>query len=179
MHLTSSYGWTDKRYWAHLGSAFVFAMNIGGISISGVGLLAVSIAPLPFALLGYHLYLIWAGMTTNESAKWADWQEDMHDGVVWRGKRSVVDAHNREREARHLRARNRASGIDQDLDKSEEEDEHIPWPKSSDQTILRTTDGRAPTGQEHLWEACTSLDLVDNIYDIGFWPNLIAVLQGR
>lgn len=179
LHLASHLGWSDKQYWSQLGNAFVFAMSIGGISVSGVGLLATTTAPLPFALFAYHVYLVWAGMTTNESAKWADWRDDMYDGVVWKGKRSVVDAHNRERSARQLRARNRMSGFKVEEEEEEEKEEYIPWPNVSDQVILRTTDGKAPIGQEHLWEKCTGLDMVDNIYDLGFWQNLVAVVKGR
>jgi hypothetical protein len=176
----SSYGWFEKQYWAELGNAFVFAMNIGGISVAGVGLLAITTMPLPFALFGYHIYLVWAGMTTNESAKWADWRDDMTDGVAWIGKRSVVEAHNKERKARQLRNSNRLSGHANPNPESEEpEEEYVPWPKHSDQIIVSTTDGKAPTGQEQLWERCTSLDMVDNIYDLGFWDNLVAVMTGR
>ncbi|THX05277.1 zf-DHHC-domain-containing protein [Aureobasidium pullulans] len=182
LHLgNSKHGWLEKEYWAELGNAFVFAMSIGGIGISGVGLLAVTTLPLPFALFGYHVYLIWAGMTTNESAKWADWRDDMTDGVAWIGKKSVVDAYNQERKARQLRSRNRASGIKNDdlASESEEEEEYVPWPRISDQVLVSTTDGKAPTGQEHLWEKATSLDMVENIYDLGFWRNFIAVWQGK
>ncbi|KKK12721.1 essential cytoplasmic protein [Aspergillus ochraceoroseus] len=41
-------------------------------------------APLAFAFLLYHTYLIWAGMTTNESAKWSDWKEDVADGMAFK-----------------------------------------------------------------------------------------------
>lgn len=180
LHLgRSNYGWFDKQYWAELGNAFVFAMSIGGISVAGVGLLAITTMPLPFALLAYHIYLIWAGMTTNESAKWADWRDDMTDGVAWIGKRSLVEAHNKERKARHLRNRNRLSEMAGPVSDSEDEEEYVPWPKHSDQIIVSTTDGKAPTGQEQLWERCTSLDMVDNIYDLGFWQNFVSVMTGR
>jgi hypothetical protein len=176
----SSYGWFEKQYWGELGNAFVFAMSIGGISVAGVGLLAITTMPLPFALFGYHIYLIWAGMTTNESAKWADWRDDMTDGVAWIGKRSVVEAHNKERKARQLRNSNRLSGqANTGMDSEEPEEEYVPWPKHSDQILVSTTDGKAPTGQEHLWERCTSLDMVDNIYDLGFRDNFVAVMTGR
>jgi hypothetical protein len=104
----------------------------------------------------------------------------MTDGVAWIGKRSVVEAHNKERKARQLRNSNRLSGHANPNPESEEpEEEYVPWPKHSDQIIVSTTDGKAPTGQEQLWERCTSLDMVDNIYDLGFWDNLVAVMTGR
>ena len=46
------------------GSAFVKDARIGG-----VGLLAAFTGPLAFGLLGYHVYLIWLGATTNETGK--------------------------------------------------------------------------------------------------------------
>ncbi|KAF2026596.1 palmitoyltransferase swf1 [Setomelanomma holmii] len=55
-------------------------LDVGGFRASGVGLLALLTWPLPLGLLAYHIYLIWAGMTTNESAKWADWRDDMAEG---------------------------------------------------------------------------------------------------
>ncbi|KAJ5669631.1 hypothetical protein N7462_010701 [Penicillium macrosclerotiorum] len=51
--------------------------------IGTVSLLMLMTAPLAVAFLAYHTYLIWAGTTTNESAKWSDWSEDVADGY-WR-----------------------------------------------------------------------------------------------
>src|SRR3546814_2867648 len=80
----------------------------------------------------------------------------MTDGVAWIGKKSVVDAYNKERKARQLRSRNRASGIKNDdlASESEEEEEYVPWPRISDQVLVSTTDGKAPTGrsEEHTSE---------------------------
>ena len=33
----------------------------------------------------YHVYLVWAGSTTNEQGKWGDWKEDVLDGLVLEG----------------------------------------------------------------------------------------------
>ena len=38
----------------------------------------------------YHGYLIWAGMTTNESSKWSDFKEDVGDGYVYRALLSEI-----------------------------------------------------------------------------------------
>ena len=51
--------------------------------IGTVTLLMLMTAPLAMAFLVYHTYLIWAGMTTNESAKWSDWKDDVEDGFVF------------------------------------------------------------------------------------------------
>lgn len=178
LHVRSSLGWFEKAYWGDLGNAFVHAINIGGIGVAGVGLLAVTTAPLPLGLLAYHIYLVWAGMTTNETAKWADWRDDMADGVVYKAKRSAIVARNRER---RRQCRNAPAGMpDPSVSDSSDDDEpQVKWPNSSDQMILRTTDGKPPYGQEHLWEGVRSLDNVDNIYDLGFWDNLVAVMRGR
>ncbi|KAF2453775.1 DHHC palmitoyltransferase-domain-containing protein [Lineolata rhizophorae] len=59
------------------------AVDVGGLRVTGVGLLAVLTAPLPLGLLVYHVRLIHAGTTTNESSKWADLGEDMREGIVF------------------------------------------------------------------------------------------------
>lgn len=45
------------NYWSDIGSGIVYAVNVGGLSIAGVGMLAVATALLPFGLFGYHSYL--------------------------------------------------------------------------------------------------------------------------
>ena len=60
-------------------------LKLGGLRIGGVGLLCTLTAPLPAFMFGYHMYLLWAGMTTNESDKWEQLREDMRDGIVYRG----------------------------------------------------------------------------------------------
>lgn len=175
LRIRSSFGWLEKAYWDVLGNAFVHAINLGGLSVAGVGLLAATTAPLPLGLLAYHIYLVWAGMTTNETSKWADWKDDMADGVVYKAKRSAIVARDRER-----RRRSRGTQDPAPISDSSDDDEpEVQWPNRSDQTILRTTDGKPPYGQEHMWERVRSLDNVDNIYDLGFWDNVIAVMKGR
>lgn len=51
--------------------------------IGAVGMLAMLTAPLALGLFIYHVYLVWAGMTTNESFKWLDWKQDIADGLVF------------------------------------------------------------------------------------------------
>ncbi|KAK5005757.1 hypothetical protein LTR28_007319 [Elasticomyces elasticus] len=163
---------TPTPFWslpdlARTAEALATAIHRGGISIAGVGLLAATTAPLPLALLVYHIYLIWAGATTNESQKWADWREDMADGVVFKARLSAVSAHERGRADREGRVVACEDGV------------VVEWPVRSDQVVVRTDDGRPPVGQEALWERVWGLDGVDNIYDLGFWDNLMEVLKGR
>lgn len=170
-HLATSPGpsFFSKQHFSDLGNAFVLAINVGGIPIAGVGLLAISTACLPLALLCFHLHLIWAGMTTNESQKWSDWQEDMDDGLVFIAKRSVIHNYTRGPDKHGIRA---ALGLDR-------EEEHVYWPVSSNQILARTNDGKAPWGQEALWKRVWSLGEVDNIYDLGWWENFVQVMKGR
>ena len=150
--------------------------DLGGLSISGVGLLCLLTFPLPLALLAYHLYLIWAGMTTNESSKWADWKEDMATGSVFVGElnrknhRLVTDYQNDTRD-------NRAP-YDMDSD--------IDWPHTSHQCLVMTQDGMPPSRippdvatavVEDSWRPIYKLKDVVNIYDLGFWDNMIEVIK--
>jgi len=173
--------WTHRIWWKKLAAVFVDAAHRGGLSITGVGLLAVTTAPLPLALLAYHLYLIWAGMTTNESQKWTYWQEDMADGCVFKGKRSDVLAHDQlmrnqlkanQPQGGHLQRRVSSMQV-------EDDEPRVDWPVNSDQMVVRTNDGAPPVGRQYLYDRIWSLSEVDNIYDLGFRDNLSYVIQGR
>ena len=158
------------QHFRDLGNSFVIAINIGRIPIAGVGLLAFSTAFLPLGLLAYHSYLIWAGMTTNESQKWADWRDDMADGLVFIAKLSTIREYLGRTPDSHGVAK--ALGLDA-------EEPFVYWPVSSDQIVVRTRDGRAPTGQEGMWRQVWDLGEVENIYDLGGWENFWNVMVGR
>jgi hypothetical protein len=66
--------WFDRLAWAMMSD----------VRIGSVTLLCLMCVPLGAAFLIYHVYLLWAGMTTNEQGKWADWKEDIADEVVFR-----------------------------------------------------------------------------------------------
>jgi palmitoyltransferase ZDHHC4 len=149
--------------------------------IGAIGLLAAMAGPLPAGFLAYHVYLIWAGMTTNESSKWADLGEDVADGLVWKVRRvDVVDREERERE-----------------------EKRTEWPVAGQWVVVVTPDGemlgqdksgqagagyaavgRGQNGhasgaevlavgyEDPTWEKVTSLAEVENVYDLGFWGNL-------
>jgi len=172
----------SSQHFRDLGNAMVFAVNVGGLSIAGVGMLTASTACLPLGLLAYHCYLIWAGMTTNESQKWADWRDDMADGLVFASSRSAVRAHLKKRledmnggAATGMADFSAALG----LTANAEDEPYVHWPISSDQIVVRTNDGQAPRGQEGLWRRVWSLDEVHNIYDLGGWDNLMEVMKGH
>jgi hypothetical protein len=149
--------------------------------IGAVGLLAAMAGPLPAGFLAYHVYLIWAGMTTNESSKWADLAEDVADGLVWKARRADVVVR----------------------EEIEWEERRAKWPVAGQWVVVVTRDGEMPgqdksmqagTGQagvgrgengyaggagvsvigygDPTWEKVTSLADVENVYDLGFWGNL-------
>jgi len=124
--------------------------------MGGVTLLCLLISPLVWGLLGYHIYLIWAGTTTNESMKWSDWQVEMADGFVF--KRKLPE--NRERDTSVEPAWTR-------------------WPVESEQVVVRTLDGLTPIGPRAIgvgeWERVWKLADVENLYDLGFRDNLVDV----
>lgn len=139
--------------------------------IGAVLMLMLMTAPLAISFLTYHLYLIWAGMTTNESAKWTDWKEDVEDGFVFKTKRSLIfenpislDPHDR------------------------------TWPVQTDQILVTDEDpptegcllmpdsngiARRPVSDvppDSRWRKLYSMKDIDNIYDMGFWYNLQDVV---
>jgi palmitoyltransferase len=127
-------------------------------------LLALFTAPLPAALLAYHVYLVWAGMTTSECGKWSDWREEVTDGSAY----VAPINYNESSRAQHRW------------------DEKSTWPKRSRQFLVLTNDGLPPrnlqpeikavVGEYAQWRRCRNLKEVDNIYNLGVWRNLRDVL---
>ena len=130
-------------------------------------MLALMTAPLAFGLFAYHVYLIWAGMTTNESLKWTDWKEDIADGLVFKCERPSED--------------NNVSSTNLDVEP------YIDWPITSKQHLAICQDGNPPgssaSGHNHSsmtephfagiqWTKVESLNEVENLYDLGFWNNV-------
>jgi palmitoyltransferase len=130
-----------------LGTAFI----IGGISVGAVGFLAALTAPMPLGLLGYHVYLIWAGMTTNETGKWADLKDDMKDGFVW------------------------VCEVDPPADDVDASDNGVNVRAKKIMIAFRTDNGMPPDSSGK-WRRCWKLREVENVYDLGFWENLKEVL---
>lgn len=132
------------------------ALMLGSVSVGAVGLLALFTAPLPLGLLGYHMYLIWAGMTTNENGKWADLRDDMADGLVWMRDQDENGYQN---------------GL-LELD----ETAGSRWPVKSTVLIKKSFDGRPPDDDSR-WRRVWRLREVENVYDLGFWASLKDVLR--
>ncbi|KAL3421620.1 DHHC zinc finger protein [Phlyctema vagabunda] len=127
--------------------------------IAAITLLCILTTPLVWGLLGYHIYLIWAGTTTNESMKWSDWQAEMSDGYVF--KRKMAEDRPRDLSIEPAWTR---------------------WPAESEQIVVRTEDGMPPQGAalgHGEWEQVLKLAQVENLYDLGFWDNLVDVFWPR
>ncbi len=134
-------------------------------------MLAALTAPLAWGLFSYHVYLIWAGMTTSETSKWADWKDDIADGLVFKSKR---------------RTRDSSGGLfDTDIEPV------VIWPVSNEQWLMRCDDGQPPdeevdifanptrermVSQKADWKRVESLTEVDNLYDLGFWANIADII---
>lgn len=126
------------------------------VGIGSVTMLTLMTSPLVWGLLGYHIYLIYCGTTTNESMKWQDWKAEMDDGFAFK-RRLAPD---RPKDPRW-------------------ESSWTRWPVESVQVLVRTEDGRPPdtvtppgVGE---WERVWRLRDVENLYDLGFWDNLVDV----
>ncbi|AEO63970.1 uncharacterized protein THITE_2043159 [Thermothielavioides terrestris NRRL 8126] len=130
----------------------------GGVAMGAVTLLALMTSPLVWALLGYHVWLIYCGTTTNESMKWSDWQVEMDLGFAFKRRldpRRIKDV--------------------------SVEPAWTRWPAEAEQVLVRTEDGMPPGPATHAsgvgeWQAVWRLRDVENLYDLGFWDNLLDVL---
>lgn len=164
--------WSKGINWSEYLDSWLWALT-RDVRIGGVGLLAVLTAPLVWGFFLYHIYLIWAGMTTNESAKWADWRDDIADGLVFRSDRRE-------------NITGPATNLSEDMTEP-----RVGWPISSNQLLVRCGDGQTPyahhleglmngvespsRGISH-WKKVGSLHEIDNLYDLGFWDNLTDAL---
>ena len=141
---------TRLDVWA---GVFIEDMRVGA-----TGLLCVFTAPLAWGMLLYHLYLIWAGMTTNESSKWDEWKEDIADGYVYKFHQPEDSKTSEDRST---------------------EPSTVRWPVSSTQRLVNRANEASmqsvPKSQFSVppWEQVHSLKDVINIYDLGFWDNLL------
>lgn len=152
--------WGPGLTWSEYGNVWAWALQ-GNTRIGAVSLLCCLTTPLIWGLLGYHIYLIWAGFTTNESMKWGDWAYEMADGYAFKRKLSPDRHKNETIEPAWTR-----------------------WPVESEQVVLRTEDSMPPTGPgaaigEGEWERVWKLADVENLYDLGFWDNLTDVFRPR
>ncbi|KAI9878705.1 MAG: palmitoyltransferase swf1 [Pleopsidium flavum] len=181
--LRRSQGMASRSHWS-VGKNWSVYFQLWGwaitkdVRVGSVAMLTIMIAPLAWGLLLYHVYLIWAGMTTNESLKWADWKDDIADGIVFKGRRSLNTAG--------------SGSIDPEVEPN------VAWPIESDQILVRTETGLPPnTGEssmgakatfasnaDHIphefnWVSVKELQEVNNIYDLGFWDNFRDIIRNK
>lgn len=163
-------------------------IDAGGVSASGVGLLALLTWPLPLGLLGYQLYLVYAGMTTNESSKWADWRDDMADGVVFLAQRKLETMQDYRPK---VTAPDDSSSSPSPIPTPpptppDDEEPRTTWPLESRHVLVRTTNGQPPTrlpsriasvADKDSFERVWDLGAVENVYDLGFFDNLLDILR--
>ncbi|RDK37829.1 hypothetical protein M752DRAFT_321587 [Aspergillus phoenicis ATCC 13157] len=161
---------TTRQTWT--GFCNIWAVVIAAdIRIGAITLLMTMTAPLAAAFLVYHTYLIWAGMTTNESSKWSDWKEEVADGMAYKSSKAEIYS---------------SSPL-----LAEYQSAQSFWPVSSDQVLI-LTDGEPPKEGcllsqhsneitqpsnkdapiDRRWVQVQSMKEIDNIYDLGFWDNL-------
>jgi len=155
-------GWTffgTELSWSEYFTLWGYAIQ-RDVGIGCSTLLAFLTCPLVFGLFFYHIYLIWAGTSTNESLKWGDWRDEMREGYVF--KRTL--AADRQKDPRF-------------------EALETSWPAESRQVLVRTNDHRPP-GEDLRdlpgvgpWLRVMGLADVDNLYDLGFWDNLADVFR--
>ncbi|KAI1303996.1 DHHC zinc finger protein [Xylaria venustula] len=144
-----------QQSWNHYFILFTYGIQTD-VGVGSVTLLAVMTSPLVWGLLSYHAYLIYCGTTTNESMKWQDWQAEMTDGFAFRRRLPIPRNRHPRFEASWTR-----------------------WPVEPGQILVRTEDGEPPTDTappgEGPWERVWHLRDIENIYDIGFWDNLVDI----
>ena len=126
-------------------------------------------APLALGLFAYHVYLIWAGMTTNESFKWSEWKEDIAEGLVFLDDKAT--------QADRPFANGVASKLD--LPESTQSDS----PRLLNLAIEKAFFDSMESYQEWRespqkpWVKVRHLSQIVNIYDLGFLNNIREVLH--
>ena len=149
--------WGTGLSWSHYAAHWIWALG-QDFRIGGIGLLALLTAPLAWSMFLYHIYLVWAGTTTNESSKWSEWKEYIEEGLVykWVGTTTGVFAGSKDAET----------------------EPPVDWPIHSAQQLFRSEDGRPPGtltdagGISASWKPVRGLYEIENLYDLGFWDNL-------
>ncbi len=127
------------------------------VGLGSVSLLTLMTSPLVWGLVGYNVWNVWSGVTTNESMKWCDLQCDMDDGLVFRRRMAPGRPKDPHLEAPRTR-----------------------WPAEPDQIIVARFDGQPPPAADSFpgegeWEPVWRLRDVENLYDLGFWDNLVDI----
>ena len=169
--LTSKY-WSTSMSWSKYFDSWLWVIGIQW-RIGAVTMLAVMALPLSLGFFLYHVYLLWTGMTTNESSKWADWRDDIADGLVYRASLSSLQ--------------DRGSHPDSSIEPT-----GSPWPTRSSWWVVLTSNGEQPTLEktssiqqngvvphrgepDWRWQRVHSISELENLYDLGFFDNVLDV----
>ncbi|MCJ1254240.1 palmitoyltransferase swf1 [Lignoscripta atroalba] len=160
--------WSVGRSWNEYFQLWAWSFS-QEIRLGGVGMLALLTAPLAFGLFIYHIYLIWAGMTTNESFKWAEWKDDVFDGFVYKEDDAVAQRDS--------------------IMSDPELEPRVAWPLARRQVLINRANRQSPHYNYYMqsstewdntrslsWKRVNSMSEVENIYDLGFWTNIRDVL---
>lgn len=149
--------WTESKSWSFVLQKWLWAFR-EDLYVGGSGLLALFTSPLAWGLFLYHVYLIWTGMTTNESMKWSEWKDDIAEGLVFRNLETGTE--------------NAVMGLGHGGQKAN-------WPLSTKQRLINRALEDVEEQELHQppWARVQSLDEVENIYDLGFIGNLKDVLK--
>ncbi|MCJ1316293.1 palmitoyltransferase swf1 [Xylographa vitiligo] len=148
--------WTVGRTYRQRFDLWTWAFT-GDVRIGAVGLLALFTAPLAWGLFLYHVYLIWAGTTTNESFKWEEWKEDVADGFVYKNGPAIPTGRKHNDTITGSKLSSSISSSQRLINKVSQQ----PWSRENDLDMQRSG-----------WVRVLSMKEVDNIYDLGFMNNL-------
>ena len=135
-------------------------------------MLALLTAPLTLALFLYHMYLIWAGMTTNESFKWSEWKDDVEDGLVFKRDMTALDekGSNTDTEPKVAWL---ISGSQRLENRARRQHPHPAINLNTQDSITKPKKALRSSS----WQKVGTMREVQNIYDLGFWNNMKDALS--
>ena len=139
--------------------------------LGSVTMLSALTSRMVWGLLGYQVYLVYAGTMTNETMKWSDWKLDVQDGYAFKRQLPPGDPWSRQRhQSDYLQSA--SNGGAKDL--------CTRWPLEPAEILVRTEDGSPPAPDGRIpglgeWQPVYDLSDVDNLYDLGLWHNLCDV----
>lgn len=164
-----------------------------------VFLLALLTSLLACSFTIYHLYLIYAGTTTNESSKWSDWSDDIKASAAFpspppdynnpssvKPPPGIYIATQTPPEYSHYPPGLLSWNMAENERSAGYHACNQNWPKRPDKYYARVAlpgenEGGNTYGEELPkgdwgWQRLESLEHVDNLYDLGFWSNLKRVI---
>lgn len=146
--------------------------------IGTVSLLCLLCGPMVWGIFIYHIYLVWAGMTTNENNKWSRWRDHIADSHVYKRTwyQPSRDVSNGEGQASMEAKQANCSAPKEEVEQSE-----MPGQFERKRLLVRTEYGCPPNsgGKGYVWHRISHISEVDNIYDLGFRNNLRDIFFAR